>query len=285
MIEKIVEEAYDQLSSTISVDGPIFVGTHFNFIVHGITDDETQIRNLCWCILGFLDTMEEIDMRIESSIGVGAKAKENLYRILCKRLNVDKPLIDEQITLNRNPLLQEIIGHVLVHIHKRRAILPRWLGEIRGCRNPHLNANDTGVDLVALGLFTDTYLPIIGEVKAYEKKPLFGFNLACEKFSQVRKGDYDDEIRGALKKLSKNGGISTNDLANAIWMDRSNFGAVVGYDIDFQFDVNHPCERKYVLAQHPDRLYLVSTGFYKMRKLFDHISDLLVELAISLGDE
>jgi hypothetical protein len=285
MLAQKVEDAYKYLSSTIVIDGPIFVGTHTNYLIHGITDDESQIENLCWCILGFFDTMEEIDMRIESSIGVGVVAKENLYRILCKRLKVDDNLSENQKKMNRNPLLQEIIGHVLIHINRRRQILPEWLGDTKGCRNPHLSVNDSGVDLIAIGLFTEEFLPIIGEVKAYEKEPLEGFNTACEKFSEVRDGEYDDEIRRDLKNLSRNGGIPTNDLANAIWMKKSNFGAIVGYDVDFQFDLASSCDREKVKSQCPDRLFLVSTAFYKMQLLFDHISAELVVLANSLGEE
>ncbi|MEN6435584.1 MAG: hypothetical protein ABFD14_08315 [Anaerolineaceae bacterium] len=285
MFTEKVEDAYKYLSSSIAIDGPLSTQTHTNYLVHGIADNKTQIINLCWCILGFFDTMEEIDMRIESTLGPDAVARDSLYRILCKRLWVNRSLSENQKINNRNPLLQEIIGHVLVHINRRKLILPLWLGETKGCRNPHFNANDTGIDLIAIGLFTKEFLPIIGEIKAYEKEPLNAFNIACEKFSEVQDGDYDDEIRRDLKNLSRNGGISIDDLANSIWMNKSNFGAIIGYDVNFQFDVATPCDRKNVRLQCPEKLYLISTAFEKMQTLFDYISETLVLLATSLGEK
>jgi hypothetical protein len=284
MIEKTVDDSYAYLCETIRVIGPIDVGSHKNFIVTGIADDNKQLYSLCWCILGFLDYVDEIEMKIESVIGDGTKARDNLCRILNKRFGVEKKLTESQKRLNRNPLIQEIIGHVLIHLHRRKPIFPEFLGDAIVCRNPHLSANDTGVDLIALASLASCYFPVIGEIKAYEKEPIDGFNIACEKFSQVRKGEYDDEIRGALKRLSIKGGVTNDDLANSIWVDSSKFGAIVGYDINYSFDTNSSCQKENVTEQNPSTLYLVSTSYKNMFGLFDDITQTLVALANSLGE-
>lgn len=276
-----IEEAYNNLAKSIQVVGPIRVDTHSTYLVSGIADNNNQLRCLCWCILGFLDTMDEIDMQLESTIGQGKTARDNLYKILCKRLGVDQSLSVEQKTSNRNPLIQEIIGHVLVHIHKRHPVLLHWLGDVKGCRNPHHSANDSGLDMVALGR-KEEYFPIVGEAKAYEQDPIGAFDRACKKFTELRRGDYDDELRGCLKILSRNGGITDEELANCIWVDKSNFGAVIGFDICYEFDPNNACDRSNVTSQPAGRLYLISTAFSKMIEMFDRISIILVELANSL---
>lgn len=284
-IDTKVSRALDSLAASVQILGPIPAGKHTNYVVTGLADTAEQRIELSWCILGFMGGIFEVDLSIDSAIGEGAQACENLMEILKKRLSVGKILTDEQKERNRDPLLHELICHVLILIHRRRSILPKWLGEIQSCRPPHLSANDSGLDLMAMGVEGNNPFPVIGEAKAYEKAPLEGFNTACAKFTQVVQGEYNDEIREALKKsLDLSQQFTKEQLAANIWVDIGRFGALVAHDLGHDFDVNAPCNKSEVVKQDPARLFFVTSPFSGMRGLFDSLTDKLEILTKSLGE-
>lgn len=234
----------------------------------------------------------ETDLSLDSAIGEGTIATDNLTRILEKRLDVRKPLTLRQKERKRDPLIQELISHILLLIHQQKGTLPDWLGTIYAISKPHLSPNDSGVDLIAIGGFDNNPIPIIGEVKAYAKDPWGGFDTACIKFTEVQNGDYDDEIREALKSLTKQNdfGFTNGQLANSIWQQNSHYGALVGHDLAYgttengHVDVNFSCNRAEILKQNPKTLFFISSPYHSMRELFDAITDELVTLAVKLSE-
>jgi len=280
-----VDQALEELTASVQVHGPIHTDNHVTYVVKGLADTENQMINLCWCILGFLAKAIQVDFTIDSAIGEGELARENLLQALRKRLRIYEPLTDKQKNDNRDPLIQELVSHTILAIHHRRDILPEWLAAVQSCETPHLSANNSGLDLIAIGVENSRPFTLIGEVKAYEKHPLRGLNVACKKFSQVRQGEYNDEIRPAMRKLYSRVAFSIKDLAANIWVDEGRFGALVGYDSDYNFDVNQPCNRSEVLKQDPRRLFFITTPYSSMKELFDKIVELLHDLAESLGAE
>ncbi|MBT3322442.1 MAG: hypothetical protein HN392_09175 [Anaerolineae bacterium] len=291
-IEIEVSRALDELADSVRVIGPVTVANHTNYVVTGLVDTHEQKRNLCWCILGFIGNIIEADMSIDSAIGNGKVATDNLQRALEKRLGVGDSLSLRQKERKRDPLLQELISHVLLLIHQRQEKLSVWLGTIQAISMPHLSPNDSGIDLIAIGSLYGAPISIIGEVKAYEKKPWDGLNNACKKFSEIVDGDYDDEIRGALKSLTKQSDISftKEQLANNIWREQGHFGALVGHDSQYgkkgrsHIDVNFSSNQGEVLKQNADNLFFISSPFYSMRSLFDDLTSELVELSNKLSE-
>jgi len=284
-IEEEVSRALDKLAASVQITGPIRTDNHTNYIVRGLSDSPEQTTNLCWCLLGFIGGIYETDLSIDSAIGEGAKASDNLIKILEKRLRVNETLTKRQKKLNRDPLLQELISHVLVLIHQRQRIFAEWLGEIQSCRPPHLSANVLGLDLIAIGAENSTPFPVIGEVKAYEADPLEGFATACGKFTQVRQGEYNYEIREAIKKsLDIHGQFTKEQLADNIWIEIGRFGALVGHDQECNLDANECCDKPEVSRQDRDRLFFIASPYNSMRELFDALSDHLVVLAKRLGE-
>lgn len=291
-IEQEVSRALDELADSVNIIGPVPVARHTNYVVTGLADTCEQKSNLCWCILGFIGGIIESDMRIDSAIGTGHIATDNLKRSLEKRLDVGKCLTPSQKERKRDPLIQELIAHVLLVIHQRQEKFSNWLGTIHAIHKPHLSPNDSGIDLIAVGMLQDNPIPIIGEVKAYENDPWGGLDKACGKFTQVTAGEYDDEIREALKSLSRisEAGFTNEQLANSVWREQARFGALVGHDCrhaslgNNHIDVNFSCQRAEVLKQKPERLFFVTSPFSSMRSLFDSISDELVALADKLSE-
>jgi len=275
--------AIEELSASIGIVGPIPTEHHINYLIVGLADTPEQIQNLGWCLLGFIGSIISTDLSIDSAIGYGDQARENLIGILRKRLGFGTNLTDEQKQKNRDPLLQELIAHVLILIHTRKPILPPWLGEICGCRRPHLSPNDSGIDLIAVGQDIAGIFPIIGEVKAYEKDPATGFINACSKFTGVNSGDYNDEIRSAIIDLN-GGGFSKQQLADNIWTTESRFGAVVGYDRDYGLTSDYGCTAEEVKKHTQSRLFYIRTPYQSMREFFGRLVDVLAELARQLGE-
>jgi hypothetical protein len=222
-----------------------------------------------------------MDMRIDSAIGEGEQAEANLLNVLRNRLDVDKELTKLQRVSKRDPLLQELIAHALLLVHRRQGHFNLWLGQLRALRPPHLSANQPGLDLIAVGVHDGALAPLIGEVKAKEEPPLEAFCEACEKFSQVRKGEYDDELREAIKAMDC--GLTKQELADNIWVSKGRFGAVLGHDRKHGFDPARASEASEVLEQPSDRLFLVASPFRCMRDYFDALSLELVRLAKVLG--
>jgi hypothetical protein len=287
VFEQQVEASYCLLSDSVSVDGPCNANSHTAYIISGLSDTPEQVESLCWCILGFLDEVDEVDLKLRSIIGTGEQASKNLKNALDTYFDITENTesIEASKFTKRNALIAEIISHILVHLHHRKNILTNWIGDVAGCRSPHLNANDGGIDLIALGFINARYLAAIGEAKAYKSDPVGGFNKACEKFSQVREGIYNREIRGALKHLCVTQGLTQDELAKNIWETTSNFGAFVSYDQSVQFDASQPIERSEVKKQPADRLFLLATPYENMEEVFDAISNNLLSLANSLGEQ
>jgi len=284
-IDEEVLRALNELAASIRIIGPVSVVNHINYVVTGLADTCEQKTNLCWCILSFVGGIVESDLSIDSAIGEGSTATDNLMRALEKRFGVGATLTLAQKERKRDPLIQELISHVLLLIHQRQDKFPDWLGTIHAISKPHLSPNDSGVDLVAIGSINGNPSPIIGEVKAYEKDPWGGLNTACSKFTEVQNGDYDDEIRGSLKSLSRAGavGFTNEQLANNIWREQGHFGALVGHDCQFGINTNFSCNRAEVLKQDSEKLFFISSPFQSMRSLFDAITDELVALVNELS--
>ncbi|RLI53109.1 MAG: hypothetical protein DRP09_16505 [Candidatus Thorarchaeota archaeon] len=282
--EQEISSALIKLAASVQVTGPICTASHRSYIVTGLADTDEQMTNLCLCLLGFIGGIFEVDLSIDSAIGTGAQASDNLIKILKKRLSIDQTLTARQKERNRDPLVQELISHTLVLIHQRKPLFPEWLADIQSCRPPHLSANDPGLDLIAVANEDGNPFPVIGEVKAYEKNPLGGFGTACVKFTQVRQGEYNDEIREAIKKsLDINSQFTKQQLADNVWITIGRFGALVGYDSNYRFDENKPSTQSEVIAQDTKRLFFISSPYNSMRVLFDTLVDYLVELANNLG--
>ncbi len=282
--EDEVNLSLEKLANSVQVQGPIRTANHITYVVTGLADNDDQLTSLCWCILGFLIRAISIDFAIDSSIGEGERAAQNILQSLRKRLKIEEDLTDEQKSRNRDPLLQELVAHLLLAIHHRNNALPDWLAEVQSLHPPHLNPHDSGLDLIAIGVEDERPFTIIGEVKAYETDPLGGFNQACVKFSQVRRGEYNDEIRPAMVSLSSRTHFSKDDLAANIWVNEGRFGAIVGHDGDHGFNVNRACEGGEVSKQDPERLFFITSPYRSMKVLFDNIAGELCRLARTLGD-
>lgn len=291
-IDQEVSRGLDELAISVNIIGPVRVANHTNYVVTGLVDTCEQKTNLCWCILGFIGGIIESDMHIDSAIGTSHIATDNLRRSLEKRLDVGKSLTPAQKERKRDPLIQELIAHVLLLVHQRQEKFSDWLGIIHAISKPHLSPNDSGIDLIAIGFLQDNPIPVIGEVKAYEKDPWGGLDTACRKFTEVNAGDYDDEIRDALKNLSKisKSRFTNEQLANNVWREQGRFGALVGHDCrygtteDNHVDVNFSCNRAEILKQNPEMLFFISSPFSSMRSLFDGISAELITLADRLSE-
>ncbi len=289
-LETEVSRALDALASSVAVEGPFATGTHIGYKVSGLADIEDQRTNLCWVLLGFLGGIYEADFSIDSAIGSGTEASGNLISALEKRLDIGKSLSREQKERKRDPLLQELISHTLVHIHKRQVddgrpapILCEWLGNAVACARPHLSANESGIDLIAIGAESNALHPVIGEVKAHEKDPKGAFAEACDKFTEVRRGDYNDEIRAALKDIGGTGGFAREELARNIWVNIGRFGALIGHDSGFTCELDEASRAQSVTSQPASQLFFISTPFVSMRAFFDCLTDRLITLARSLG--
>lgn len=280
-----VDQALAGLMTSVQVHGPIHTDNHVTYVVKGLVDTEDQMINLCLCILGFLAKAIQIDFTIDSAIGEGELARENLLQALRKRLRIHETLTEKQKANNRDPLLQELISHTILAVHHRRSILPEWLAEIQSCETPHLSANDSGLDLIAIGVENSRPFTVVGEVKAYEDDAWKGLSNACKKFSQVRQGEYNDEIRPAMSKLYSVVPFSKEELAANIWVDQGRFGALVGHDSAYSFDINETCTQSDVVKQDPKRLFFIASPYNSMRELFDRIVDVLCCLAETLGNE
>jgi hypothetical protein len=284
--EDHVERAYAEIAGSVFVDGPFDAGTHRTYVVRGLAETPEQMENLSWCILSFLDHINEVECKLESRIGVGKIASRNLVEALGRKLDIGitpEPS-PESKDRKRNALLAEIISHVLVFLHRRKIIFPDWIGNLSGCKKSHLNVNDAGIDLVAIGFLNPNFIPIIGEVKAYADRPVEGFEKACEKFTEVRAGKYNADLREDYTNLSINNQLSKDELANNIWQKRNRFGAFVNFDNSHDFDKTARINREEILRQTSDRLFLILTPHTNMRNLFESISDKLLQLAKTLGE-
>ncbi|WP_420630226.1 hypothetical protein [Candidatus Leptofilum sp.] len=292
VIDEEVSRALNELAQSTNVIGPVVVDNHINYVIRGLADTVEQFTNLSWCLLGFVGRIFETDMSIDSAIGEGTTATNNLLNTLENRLKTNQELTLAQKERMRDPLIQELISHVLLLIHQRQEKMPDWLGTITAISQPHLSVNNQGIDLIAIGLFQNNPIPIIGEVKAKEKDPWGGLNDACEKFTQTKDGEYDDEIRSALKDISRHSepSFTKEQLANNIWRERSHFGALVGHDCQYgtngtgHIDVDFSSNRQEILKQDPERLFFISSPFESMRDLFDNLTKELVLRAKSLSD-
>lgn len=281
-IEEAVTKAIDELALSMQVIGPCVTDTHVCYVVRGISETPEQTENLCWCLLGFVGRIFEMDLTIDSAIGVGTQAEANLMDALKKRLDVGKELTKEQKESKRDPLLQELIAHALLLIDHSQLQLQACFGDLQALRPPHLSVNDSGLDLIAVGVQDQLLVPLVGEAKAKESTPLEGFRKACEKFSQVRRGEYNDELRQALKAMDC--GFTKDQLANSVWLSSGRFAAIVGHDAEHAFDTGRPSEAKEVVEQPSDRLFLITSPFESMRQYFDLLSCMLVRLAGQVGE-
>jgi hypothetical protein len=280
-IEERVVQALDALATSLKVVGPVETSSHTCYVVSGISETSEQTENLCWCLLSLVGQIFEQDLSIDSAIGQGAQAEANLLSALGNRLGVGKELTTEQKERNRDPLLEELIAHALLLIHRRQGCFDLWVGELRAMRPPHLSANESGLDLIAVGVQEGALVPLIGEAKAREHSPLDAFCEACEKFSQVRRGEYNDELREAIKSMDC--GVTNQQLANNLWVSTGRFGAVVGHDQDHSLDPKRASQASAVLEQPSDRLFLVASPFRRMRDYFDALSEELERLAKIVG--
>lgn len=285
-LEIEVDHALNELAISAQVHGPVVTERHTNYFINGIVDTPEQFQNLCWCLLGFFGSALQIDFRIDSAIGTGDQATNNLIQVLQKRLYISRIITKAQKERNRDPLLQELITHALVLIHQRAEKTAEWLGNVRACRKPHLNPNDSGIDLIAIGLDGAGAFPIIGEMKAYEKDPPGGLREACIKFTEVRNGEHNDEIRSALMDLNKDALFTKDQLADNIWTSGGKYGAVVGHDNhpNYAIDINFTSAAAEVICHPPERLFFICTPFENMRSFFDAITIQLVQCALELGE-
>lgn len=95
-IEVQTSRAIEELSTSMHIVGPIPTEHHLNYIIIGLADTHDQIHNLGWCILSFLGSIISTDLQIDSAIGFGNQAKENLIGILQKRLGYGVDLTNDQ---------------------------------------------------------------------------------------------------------------------------------------------------------------------------------------------
>ena len=286
-LEEVVSRALDELTSSVVINGPHSVENHTNYEIVGLAETPEQIDNLCWSLLGFVGDVFTIDFNLDNAIGYADQAVKNLLEILKYSLGYSKTLTNQQKELNRDPLIHELIAHTLILIHQRNQIILEWLGEVIACRPPHLNANDSGLDLVAISRERGNIYPVVGEMKAYETNPSRGFSIACEKFSEVRTGIHNAELRRALKDMGSNLGITPQQLADNFWMNESKFGAVIGHENrdDINLSPDYCSTAKTVVDQPSEKLFLICSPFSSMRELFDHIVNRMALLASSLGGE
>ncbi len=91
-IDEEVSRALDELAQSVNVIGPVAVDNHINYVIRGLADTIEQFTYLSWCLLGFIGGIFETDMSIDSAIGEGTTATNNLLNTLENRLKTDLEL-------------------------------------------------------------------------------------------------------------------------------------------------------------------------------------------------
>lgn len=289
-LEEKVREAIGRLAQQITVEGPFVTDRHTNYLVTGLTDrtcadpvdsGEPPICCLCWCLLSLLGLLYEADLSINTLIiGQGHQARENLEEAIRHHLRSDEDLDVEQIERSRDPLIHELIAHVLLLAHRERNLIPLWLNNLQNMRMPHLATNNQGIDLIGFSIAGGEAMPTLGEMKAYEDDPWGGLSDACSKLDEIRKGLHNTEIRGALKSMNFNN--DRGQLASNIWMDVGPFGAVIGFDAGCDINIQRQSRAQIVIDQPADRLFFIAIPYDQMRDSFEEIIRILLEQARSV---
>lgn len=273
VFESKVRNAFLEIASTISISQPYPTPHHINYFVNNLANNESQINNLCWAILGFVgkifDKDQKIRTTIDAGLGVGEKLKENLSDTLkLAWLRKADDLTREQILKERNPFLLELIAHVILKIQKEEVALrfdninPEYI------RSPHSKANETGLDIIVLSNRNGQFTPLLGEVKAYKDDPKAGFTEACKMFRDINSGLHNTEIREYFCNLNLTGGIKQK-ISENFWTNQSSFSALIGHNNTSSLANDYQTQSDYAREVECSNLFLVSAPFQEMDELFE----------------
>lgn len=275
--EDFVSFGYSELSRTMKIIGPFETDYHINYVVDGLCCDDHQIKNLCYTLLGFIGDIIEDDMRIssalDSGLDTGLKLKQELKNLLRNSwLKPKEELTKAQVISNRNPLILELIAHTVIKLQKDNPLFSFTNYVPIKVRPPHIKANESGIDLIALVQKDNKFYPFIGEVKAYYDNPGKGLIDACSKFLEVTEGLHNSEIRRSFKSFKL---MSSTELGNKFWEKESLYSAVVGNDSEFKKEEYFCSRSQQIINVNCNTLFFVSHNFLKMNDLFEKIITIL----------
>ena len=176
-----IEKALDDLSLSLSEEGPFRTTRHLNHFIRGICSNQSQRTNICWVILGFYARVCAAKFEIISTIdcinGTGKLLCENIRTTLTQESEIypstefdDHSKNDK----NRDPLLYELIIHALIYVISRKQQPVFLTFEVVDVSPPHTKVYTQGIDLLGVVSEDGKYLPFIGEMKAYENDPKQG---------------------------------------------------------------------------------------------------------------
>lgn len=286
-VDEVVLFGYSELSKTIKLIGPFNTENHINYLIEGLCDNKSQIKNMCYALLGFIGDIVDDDLRLnsalDSGLGEGRKLKQEIKNLLNNSWlrPKDENLSEYQIVSNRNPLILELIAHIVIKLQKDNPLFSFSNYIPVKIRPPHIKANEGGLDVIALVQKQNEYFPYIGEVKAYQNDPGGGLIDACIKFSEVSKGMHNSEIRRCLKSFKF---VSNKELSDKIWENRSVFSAIVGTDSEYQKDGTFCSRSKEVSSVKCNTLFFISHNFIQMSDLFEEIIGTLYKSIDELED-
>jgi hypothetical protein len=276
-----VKQSIETLSTSISIKGPFETGHHINFIVSGLCDNDEQLEQLCWILLSFIGEICTKDLEIISVIDAGLGKGFDLKTEICKAMKnnwlipaneIDIHEREDKITKNRNPLIFELIAHTLLILQKENSSLSFAGAVPKQIRPPHINANEPGIDLIAI-VEKDEILPLIGEMKAYETDPGNGLIIACQKFNEVNEGKHNPEIRRTLRDQLSD--YPKERISQKMWETEGLFSAVIGSDSEHSKKPGFSSRSDVVKNVECKTLLFIATPFIEMNILFERIIQVL----------
>lgn len=274
-LKRKIKKALEDLSLSLEEEGPFPTPKHLNHFIRGICSNPNQLTNICWVILGFYASVCEARFTIINTIegvnGTGKLLCDNIRSAMVKEsriipcTEIDNP---SKIDNNRNPLIYELIIHVLLYVinHKRQPIFQKF--DLIDVAPPHTNANTQGIDLLGVIKVDGKYLPFIGEMKAYENDPKRGFADACRIFISVNKGEHNTQIKSEYKNFDA---FTREELANNIWSENGVFSAFIGNEECYTISSTYQSNAKNVNDTQCHTLINCSTPFESMKIMFENI--------------
>ena len=286
-LENNVDMALSEIANTIIISPPHCTPYHINYFINNLLNDEKQINNLCWVILGLVGKIFNRNQKIRTTIDAGLGTGEILVMNLSNALESAflirsngknrKKIINE-----RDPLILELIAHVILLIQKEKPSLQFDNINPEYIRPPHSKVNEGGLDIIVLSNRNGQLIPLLGEVKSFKDDPKAGFIDACKMFRAINLGKHNTEIRDYFSNLNTPE-ETKQKLSSNFWTNQSNFSAFIGHDDSNGF-ANHYCSKsKHVKGIKCSNLFLISTPFRNMDTLFEEIISTLEKCLNELG--
>ena len=275
ILEENISKALFEIAQDIQISEPFCTSLHTNYFISNLIDNEKQRGNLCWVILGQLGNMYDNDLKIRSTIdaglGKGNILKENLFNALKNAwLITSDHLTTDQIKNERDPLILELIAHVILIIQRDNLALQFDNIKPEYVRPPHSKANQGGLDMIVLSKKDGKFIPFLGEIKAYKNDPKTGLIDACKKFQEINLGVHNTEIRSYFCSLQVPEEIK-QQISLSFWSNQSNLSAFVGHNKTSIVENDFCSSSEYVKNVKCSRLLYISTPFENINQLFEFI--------------